>query len=145
MCSGSNSFGFVISSVCFCSFLATPYTAFQMTVGSLPWATPRTRFLIAQCFRLPLLYRIVSMMARTFNDVYCTSPAEPCLGRKTTPILECFFFTSVFQKSTIAFLLMVFCVFFSILFVFGFALLVSLLGLFVTFSVVRSTLLQGWG
>ena len=86
MCSGSNSFGFVIRSVCFSYFLATPHTAFQMTVGSLPWATPRTRFLIAQCFRLPLLYRLVSMMARTFNDVYCTSPGEPGLGRKTTPI-----------------------------------------------------------
>ena len=58
-----------LRSVCFCSFLATPYTAFQMTVGSLPWATPRTRFLIAQCFRLPLLPRFASMMARTFNDV----------------------------------------------------------------------------
>ena len=95
-----------LRSVCFSFFLATPYTAFQMTVGSLPWATPRTRFLIAQCFRLPLLPRFASMMTRTFNDVYCTSPGEPGLGRKTTPT-QWIFFTSVFQKSTIAFLFMI--------------------------------------
>ena len=136
MCSGSNSFGFVIRSVCFSSFFATPYTACQMTVGSLPWATPRTRFLIAQCFRLPLLPRFASMMARTFNDVYCTSPGEPGLGRKTTPILECFFLPVYSGRA-----LSPFCSWFSVvdfvsaLFVFGLALLVSLLCLFVIFSI----------
>ena len=110
MCSGSNSFGFVLDQFVLVFFLAIAYTAFQMTLGSLPWATPRSRFLIAQCFRLPLLPRFASMMARTFNDVYCTSQKEPGLGRTTLPIIEWIFFTSVFQKSTIGFLFMVFCV-----------------------------------
>ena len=82
-------------------FLAIAETAFQMPLGSLPWATPWTRFLIAQCFRLPLLYRIASMMARTFNDAYCTSSKEPGLGRKTLPI-QCFFPVS-FRRALSAF------------------------------------------
>ena len=78
----------------------------------------------------------ISMMARTFNDVYCTSPAEPCLGRKTTPILEWIFFQCISEEHYRLFAHGFLClVLFSILLVFGFALLVSLPGLFVTFSI----------
>lgn len=50
MCSGSNSLGFVPSIVS-----AKPVRPYQMMVRTWLYATPGTRYLIAQCFHLPLL------------------------------------------------------------------------------------------
>jgi hypothetical protein len=65
----------------------------RMKVWTWLYATPVIRFLMALCFQLPLslcfgLWFLATMMARTFNDVYCTSPTQPCLGRALTPILD---------------------------------------------------------
>lgn len=50
MCSGSNSFGFVLV-----TFSAKPVRPYQPMARTWLYVIPATRYLIAQCFRLPLL------------------------------------------------------------------------------------------